>query len=363
MLDLGAFLLEQAHTSPHIQFIYDLQHGQVVFINAAYEWVLGGQKEQVNNELPALLNRVHPDDRGYLAACWERWGQDQLHEEVSFRLQLPDKPEQWLQLTPSYYPDKTGPGWVGGVVRDVSVAKHYKAHADRFNARKNTILEILSVDLSDTLVLSQGLRWEAADEVNGYIQARLVEGLKQIESRTQEGTRLVREFVDEEIEASAAVVLNLERVELGERLRRTVQDYPRAEALAAHTLKLELPSYPIYVAIDVNKFLQVVTNLLSNALKFTPDGGHLTIQLVVLRGAVAHLTFSDNGIGIPEELQPYIFERFTRARRPGLRGEPTLGVGLSLCKMLVELHQGTLSMRSREGEGTTFLITLPVLPG
>lgn len=362
MLDIGAFLLEQARTNPQVQFIYELASQRVVFVNAAYEWVIGGRANYVNEELPALLQRLHPEDRPYLAECWGRWVQGQLHEEVEFRLQVADKPEQWLQLTPSYQPAATGPGWIGGVVRDISVAKHYKRHADRFNARKNTILEILSVDLADTLVLSQSLRWDAEDEVTGYIRTRLVEGLSRIENRSQQGARLVQEFTTEEIQTSATIALNLERVELGERLRRTLEDYPRAEALAAHTLDLRLPAYPVYVRIDVNKFLQIITHLLSNALKFTPDGGHLIIELVAVQGVMAHLTVSDNGIGIPLELQPRLFERFTPARRPGLRNEPTLGVGLSLCKMLTELHQGTLTVRSREAEGSTFLVTLPLLP-
>lgn len=361
MLDPGAFLLEQAQTSPLVQFIYDLASGRVVFVNAAYEWVLGGQRDQVNEELPGLLARLHPDDRAHLAACWARWTRNELHQEVAFRLQVPGRPDQWLQLTPAYQPSPDGPGWVGGQLRDFSAARHYKDHADNFNARKNTILEILSLDLSDVLVLSQSLLHEAADDAGNYIWGRLLEDLRRLESLGQQGARLVREFVGEEAKASVGIDLNLVRLDLSEQLRQALQDYPRRDALATQKLSLQLPPYPVMVALDVNKFLQVVTNLLSNFLKFTPDGGHLVIRLTATQG-VAHLSFADNGIGIPEALLPRLFERFTPARRLGLRGEPTLGVGLAMCKLIVELHQGTIDVRSREGEGTTFIITLPVLP-
>lgn len=104
MLDPSAFLLAQAQTSPLVQFIYDLASSRVIFVNAAYEWMLGGQCEHVNDELPGLLARLHPDDRAHLAASWGRWTRNELHEEVVFRLQVPGRPEQWLQLTPGYQP-------------------------------------------------------------------------------------------------------------------------------------------------------------------------------------------------------------------------------------------------------------------
>ena len=71
----------------------------------------------------------------------------------------------------------------------------------------------------------------------------------------------------------------------------------------------------------------------------------------------------DNGIGIPLDLQPVLFEPFTKARRPGLRGEPSTGLGLVLCKTIVEWHRGTLEMVSTEGQGTTFTIEIPQSDG
>lgn len=357
MVDVGTFLLEQAQTNLAVQFVYDLASRRVVFINAAYEWVLGQARARVNEELPQLLARVHPDDRAFLAKCWTQWQQGQWHNPIEFRLQTPEQPDQWLELTPSYLAD--GGGAVGGVLRDISAQKYYKAHTDRFNARKDTVLEILSLDLADSLILSQGLRHQAEDEQTGYIRERLLQGLHRIEAVSHEGAELVRNFVSEEAQISTTVALNLERVELGDKLQQTLQDYLRPDSPTAHVLELQLPGYPVYVSLDVNKFLQVVTNLLSNAFKFTPDGGHLVIRLEIIREVLVQLTFSDDGIGIPEALLPHIFERFTPARRLGLRGESTVGVDLSLCKQLVELHQGTLTVRSREGHGTTFIVTLP----
>jgi two-component system sensor histidine kinase VicK len=72
---------------------------------------------------------------------------------------------------------------------------------------------------------------------------------------------------------------------------------------------------------------------------------------------------ADTGIGIPAELQPIIFEKFTKARRPGLRGERTTGLGMSVIKTIVGLHKGHIRLESAEGKGTTFYIELPILMG
>ena len=110
--------------------------------------------------------------------------------------------------------------------------------------------------------------------------------------------------------------------------------------------------------LDVNKFTQVLINLVGNAFKFTPDAGRVAVHITPGPGSVL-IHVVDNGIGIPLAMQPYLFERFTKARRPGLHGEATTGLGLALCKTIVEWHHGTISVESTEGQGTTFTVEIP----
>ncbi len=158
--------------------------------------------------------------------------------------------------------------------------------------------------------------------------------------------------------AAAATDLKRSRVDVGAVLREPLDQMQRAQALLGHRLVYELPTAPVYAALDVNKFTRVLINLVANAVKFTPDGG--TVWVVVEEGpAGVRIHVRDEGIGIPAELQPYVFERFTKARRPGLRGEPSTGLGLALCKVIVEWHEGILSFTSAEGQGSTFTVTVP----
>jgi two-component system sensor histidine kinase VicK len=102
-------------------------------------------------------------------------------------------------------------------------------------------------------------------------------------------------------------------------------------------------------------------NLLSNAVKFTPEGGQVLVSLRQQEAKKVVLQVSDNGVGIPNALQDSVFDKFTKANRQGTGGEITIGLGLFIAKQIVELHQGKIWLESREQEGTTFYVELPVV--
>lgn len=114
-----------------------------------------------------------------------------------------------------------------------------------------------------------------------------------------------------------------------------------------------------FAHIHPQKMQRVLDNLINNAVKFTYDGG--VIMLDVKKEAdKLHLSVTDNGIGIPAELHPYLFERFSKAGRSGLNGEKSHGLGLNICKQIIEQHNGSIYLVSRENIGTAFTIELPV---
>ena len=102
-------------------------------------------------------------------------------------------------------------------------------------------------------------------------------------------------------------------------------------------LRLELPTAPIHANIQADKFGRILDDLLSNALSFTPAGVTVRVRLRQLKGRV-RLMVRDTGLGIPEALQPHVFEKFTAAARPGLYGDTTPGLGLFITKQIVEMR-------------------------
>lgn len=362
MSDFAAFFRKQAEASAHIHFVYDVPSRQVVFINAAYHEVLAGSPGQVNAQLPALLDRLHPDDRAFLAQCWKRWVRGQLHDELELRLRQAGHADQWFCLTPFYELGAAGQVLLGGKLRDISAAKDYQQNADTFNTRKNAVLEILSHDLSGTFNMIGQLTRYLREEVATPNQTRVPELLQVLEKASQDSVQLIRSLVSLEFLAAANTELHRTRVEIGYILRPPLAQLQAAHELLGQRFTYSLPEEPVYVELDVNKFTQVLTNLVSNALKFTPDGGRVVVVVEPSPGCV-HIHVRDEGIGIPAAWLPHLFERFKPAQRPGLRGEPTTGLGLSLCKTIVDWHAGHLSVVSTEGKGSTFTVELPQATG
>lgn len=358
MSDFAALLLGQAKASPHIQFVYDVAAARVVFINAAYGRVLGGDPEQVNAELPALLARLHPDDGAYLAQYWQRLTQGEGTDEVEVRLLCPGAPDQIFCLTAYYQAAGTGAAWVHGDLRDISVSKRYQQNADAFNARKNAALEIMSHDLGGSFALVQQITQYLMEEVAVPADSPAAKLLGVLETTSRNGLKLVRDLVAIEFLSAVNTDLKLDRVEVGAALREPLEQLQRGQGALGFHFDYALPAAPVYAHVDVNKFNQVLTNLVSNAFKFTPDGGQVHVQVETALGCV-RFHVRDQGVGIPAAALPHLFERFTPARRPGLRGEPTTGLGLALCQTIVGWHHGTLSVVSTEGTGSTFTVEIP----
>jgi two-component system sensor histidine kinase VicK len=358
MSDYPAFFMEQAEAGPHIQFIYDVPAGRVSFVNAAYQTVLGGHPAEVNAELPALLARLHPDDLAFLARYWQLWMRGQMTDEIEIRLLTEAAADHWFSLTPAYQQTATGGVLLGGMLRDISEQKAYQANADRFNARKNAALEILSHDLSGSFAQVQQIADYLRRELSMPADSHVPQLLRVLETTSQNSLKMIRGLVAVEFLASVNTDLKRDRVEVGAVLGEALDQLQRGEELLGHRFTYSLPTEPLYANLDVNKFSQVIINLVSNAFKFTPDEGQVSVTVAAGPGCVRILV-QDNGIGIPAALQPVLFERFTPARRPGLRGEPTNGLGLMLCKTIVEWHQGTITVVSTEGVGTTFTVDIP----
>ncbi len=126
-------------------------------------------------------------------------------------------------------------------------------------------------------------------------------------------------------------------------------------------MTLDLHGEPALLHGDPSRLSQVIDNLVSNAIKFTPTGGHIVVR-VAGRGEHVVLSVCDPGMGIPEDEQADLFQRFFRTRGANNAAIQGTGLGLSIVKEIVESHGGTIGFTSREGLGTTFTVELPVIP-
>ena len=154
--------------------------------------------------------------------------------------------------------------------------------------------------------------------------------------------------------------LRRENIDLNEPIRHALETFHGDLLLKQTRTKIVLPDHPIVIFADRARVTQIVINLLSNAIKFTAPGGVIGVKLAE-EDDTAIIRVNDDGVGISAEVLPNVFRMFFQAEDPSVAGKTGLGVGLALCKVLVELHGGTIEARSEgTGTGAEFIVRLPV---
>ena len=344
-----------------VYFIYHPGKDQFIFIHPAFRKIWDISEAEVLQSAASVLTYLHPDDTKFVHEQYNRLLQDQVPKKIDFRIINASRQTRWIMVSASVYKAKnTDEMCIGGFMCDISKTKEYLETTLNFNAKKNATLEILSHDLATPFTNIQGvveMMEQQVQEGNMDI-GKMIDYIKQDAKR---GSDLIRDFVGNEFLESSEIVLYKERFDIKSKIKDMMQDYKRGETLVAKQFIFQAPPEPVYVYMDQLKFMQVLNNLISNAIKFTYDDGNITITLED-RGESTYYSLQDNGIGIPEEMQPFIFDKFTKARRQGVRGEKSVGLGMSIIKNIVALHQGKVWVDSQEGEGTTVHIEVPKLP-
>jgi PAS domain S-box-containing protein len=180
-----------------------------------------------------------------------------------------------------------------------------------------------------------------------------------LERQVHNVTRLVNDLLEVGRVTMNKIVLQRERIDLGEVVQAAVQTVQPQIDERGHRLRLDLPPRPVMVFADAARIEQVVVNLVSNAAKYTPPGGAIDVALRRQDGEVA-IEVCDNGIGMGAELLTRAFDLFVQGETSLDRAEGGLGIGLTLVRRLVELHGGTVAAASEgSGRGSRFIVRLP----
>lgn len=251
----------------------------------------------------------------------------------------------------------TGPAYVG-VLRDVSERKRFEAVQEEFlSSLAHDLKNPLTTVIGQTQILLRRIaRGEPAD------LPRLSGSLEGIKIAAFRMTALLDELSDVmRLRAGQEIELHREPTDLVELARRSVDEQARTSELHPIRLRTEVASLSGFW--DAPRLERVLGNLLGNAIKFSPAGGDITISIAreIAEGVDdAVLSVQDRGVGIPASDRDLIFERFRRAGN--VESFAGSGIGLAGAKRIVELHGGTITVASAEGEGSTFTIRLPVAP-
>lgn len=237
--------------------------------------------------------------------------------------------------------------------------------AEEANRMKSRFLSTISHELRTPLNLIVGLSGvilQEGEEDHSQIPESTQKDIKRIHAYAQHLGGLIGDVIDLASLDAGQFRLNKELMDLGDALQMIVESGSQLTADKGLMWQADVPSTGPWVWGDRTRLRQVVLNLVNNAIKFTSHG-RISLALTSDERLVT-VSVHDTGLGIPVKEQDAIFDAFWRSERSIALGYPGLGLGLAICKMLVEMHGGTIGLHSTgiEGEGSTFSLTIPVAP-
>jgi two-component system, OmpR family, sensor histidine kinase VicK len=244
---------------------------------------------------------------------------------------------------------------VVAMLKDITEQKERETFMKEYGARKNTLLEIISHNLKGPLNSMQSVTKHFSDSADPKKIEDLAVYLQLMQDTTSHCINIIGDLLKNEHIESTEVNARKERFNATEKIRVILEQLRMTYPLREFAFQ---GAQQVFTLTDEVKFLQLMNILISNAIKFTAHGGTISIHIQEQAENIV-IQISDDGIGIPESLQPFLFDYNTVAGRVGLEGETSSGIGLSIAKKLVNLMGGSIWFDSKEGAGSNFYISLP----
>ena len=346
----------------HSQTVAENQAQQEALFNSMAEGVLvldrSGRIELINQSLRRLL-ALTAEVRGQtileafrlqeLAAVVERLQRDQVVR--GFELELPGMDERWLEVSAAAVLDQEG------VRHGAILVFHDLTRLKQLENTRQEFVANVSHELRTPLSLIKGFVETLLEGAKN--EPELVSRfLKTIEKHTDRLTYLIEDLLTISRLESGQITMNLQQADLGEEVRRVVDDLQTRADEKKVTIRNVLPT-ELAARADADRLHQVLFNLVENAIKYGKNEGQVSIGGRVLPDQKVELWVQDDGPGLPPEARERVFERFYRVDRARSRETGGTGLGLAIVKHIVQAHGGEVWVKSEMGVGSTFFFTLP----
>jgi len=339
--------------------------GVIVSWNAAAERMFGySAMEIVGRPVELLVPPERPTEEADILAMI-RQGQHIDHFETVRMRKDGTRVDVSVTISPVTDPDGVIVG-ASKVARDIGHEKALRDELERrvkelaaADRRKDEFLAMLAHELRNPLgAISNAVQVLQSSSAHEAIRQRAVEVLGR---QAKHQAHLLNELLDVSRISRSLIELHFAEFDLVQLVRDATEDYRATLEQEQLELQITLPQLPVRVWADRTRIAQVVSNLLSNALKYTNPGGSVSVTVQEHEAARrVEIIVQDTGIGIDAELLPHVFESFTQGDRTLARSRGGLGLGLNIVKGLVELHRGDVRIASEGlGRGTTVRVVLP----
>jgi PAS domain S-box-containing protein len=324
---------------------------RVVDINAAFSAMLGYSLEELRGDDYSLI--THPDDIAGLAEMGLQVAAGEDHLARELRCLRKDGSLLWGSLTLSVLRDEEGaPSFAIGMLKDITDRKEVERVKDEFVSVVGHELRTPLTSIRGSLgLLAGGVMGELPEEAGGMLDTAI--------ASTDRLVRLVNDILDIERMDSGRAEIEVAPVRATELIESSIQAVEGMATGADVILQVQVED--ALVTCDADKIVQVLTNLLGNAIKFSPVGGTVEVTFAGV-GGEALFSVADSGRGIPPSQIESIFGRFNQVDSSDAREKGGTGLGLAIAQRIVEQHRGRIWAESIDGEGSTLRFTLPLEP-
>ncbi|MBD2355838.1 PAS domain S-box protein [Tolypothrix sp. FACHB-123] len=342
----------------------DANTGQFTYVGPQTEEILGYPATEWYTQ-NFWEEHIHPEDREWAVEYCLQSALTLDNYEFEYRMLAADGRLVWIYDIVNVVRQGEKPQLLHGFLIDITERKLSEQERERLlieaetaNRLKDEFLGILSHELRTPLNAITG--WIQLLKKRKLDETTTTRALDTIDRNSKILAQLIEDVLDVSGIIHGQLSLNLQLVELIPILEAAIETLqPAAAAKEIHITSQYDPAVGI-VLVDVNRLQQIFWNLFSNAVKFTPKGGRVEIQLERIQDRI-QLQVSDTGGGIAPDFLPYVFERFRQADSSSTRSHGGLGLGLAIVRHLVELHGGTVEAQSQGiGQGATFIVNLPM---
>ncbi|WP_342542585.1 cell wall metabolism sensor histidine kinase WalK [Paenisporosarcina sp. FSL H8-0542] len=277
--------------------------------------------------------------------------EDLIHMKESINLDF-SSPERPYILRANFSVIQKETGFVNGLI----TVLHDNTEQEKIDMERREFVANVSHELRTPLTTMRSYLEALAD--GAWQDQELAPSFLNVtQTETERMIRLVNDLLQLSKMDSRSYDLNKEFVEFIKFFNRIIDRFEMSKSQQVHFQRL-LPDSQFFVEIDADKLTQVIDNIISNALKYSPDGGNIRFGIIVQEGFLKVMV-SDDGMGIPKENVERIFDRFYRVDRARARSMGGSGLGLAIAREMIEAHGGAIWAESEEGHGTTIFFTLP----
>ncbi len=317
---------------------------------------------------------VHEDDLAQCLQVYAEGFESRKPFRSEYRIRRPDGQARWIieQATPLFEgPRSTFSGYIGSCVditeskqiqaereENLKAERQARAEAERVGRLKDEFLATVSHELRTPLNAILG--WATLLRRLQPGSEDHARGLETIERNARVQGNIIADLLDMSRIISGKVQLDVQAIDLGEVINAALDAVRLSVEAKKLRLRVTLDARAGRLRGDPGRLQQVMWNLLTNAVKFTPSGGHIDVVMERVNSHV-EISVEDSGLGIKPEFLAFVFDRFRQADSSTTRRYGGLGLGLSIVKHLVELHGGSVRVKSPgEGLGSTFIVALPI---